>query len=160
MIVYKALGGLLLVISALVCADHTNKKRALSLERAEGWTALLGYVKTQVECFSLPIGEILCRCDKKLLLRCGFTSSEEPPLELSSFVESCDISDSETERLMRELASEFGRCYREEQVKRCEYYIGMLETRVGSMREQLQVKKKLTTTLWLTGSLMLVILFL
>ena len=56
--------------------------------------------------------------------------------------------------------SDFGKYYRDEQVKRCEICLSMLEEHAEKIRDELKSKKKLNTTLIMSACIALAILLL
>ncbi len=155
---YKIIGALLLTLGGLLFARRKNRLLAEELLTARAWCSFLEYVRNSVDCFSLPLSEIFARCDRELLVRCGYRK-EELPASLAQLVEACGISDCETEKLLLEFASEFGRCYREEQTARCKYFSDALERRCAALGEQIPKRQRLNTTLCLSASLALAIFF-
>ena len=155
----KIIGSLLLVGSSVGIALYLNRAEEYKLSYADGWIAMIRYVKAQVECYSLPAEDILLNCDKDLFRRCGYIS-DPPPDSLEMLSEAANKGDADIGNTVRAFFSEFGRCYREEQVKRCTYCLSVLEGRRGELKEQLPVKKRMNLTLFISGSLILAIIFL
>ena len=108
---YKLVGALLLALSGVLGAVWMNRRSSMVLRQADGFLALLRYVKNQVECFALPVSEILRRCDPKILSECGY-EGEAVPQRMEELVEACRIEDRETVEHMTRFSREFGRCYR------------------------------------------------
>lgn len=154
----KSMGAILLLVSGVLFGTQLNRSARGALAQIEGIERLLIFVRLQVECFSLPIGEILRRTEPSLLTQCGW-KQREPPADLEALIRVCDISDPETERLLRELVSEFGRSYREEQLRRCDCYLRQLEARKERVRTALTGKKRVNLTLCAASAAALVILF-
>ena len=69
--VLRLAGAAILSVCGILLASHLNRSAERRLRETEGWIALLRFVKAQVSCFSLPMGEILARCDADLLSQCG-----------------------------------------------------------------------------------------
>ena len=153
----KIIGALLLALSGALGAYVTNQRAAHSLRQAEGWLMLLRLIRTQVECFSLPISRILSGCDPSLLIRCGY-GYREPPDGLESLWRCCEIRDGETDGLISDFVREFGKGYREEQLRSCDYYVGLLSARRDALASQLPARKRVSSTLWISGALATVIL--
>lgn len=158
MLFFKMLGGSLMLLGGAMLSRALNRRMLIALRRAEAWTVLLRSIKNEIECFSLPIRDILKKTDTELLHACGYTR-EAPPDSLSELISSARNVDGETERIIGRFASEFGRCYRSEQVERCAYYISLMEDRRIALLSELPSKKRLNSTLCMAGSLGLLILF-
>lgn len=158
MIYLKILGGIFVALSGVMISFTLNKSVSVALRVAEGWERLLIQIKNEIECFSLPIGEILRRVEPSLLCQCGYTADNRPE-DLSELLEGTLITDRETARIVTRFVSEFGRCYKSEQVGRCAYFAALMEERRKKLAEELPVRRKLNATLCVAASLGLVILF-
>jgi len=154
---YRIAGALILAVSGIGGAYWLNQSATASLRQVEAWLALLRYVKTQVECFSLPVSEILRRADPQLLRGCGYMGTM-PPRSFEALLTFCAIRDGETEQLIRSFAEEFGKSYREEQSRGCDYYFSLLDARREGLVSQLPAKKRINSALCVSGALALVIL--
>lgn len=159
MSIAKIMGAALVIIGGALLSLTLNKRADMESELDYGWLAMLRYIKNQVDCFSLPITEILKKCDGELFKRCGFGDGE-PPKDICSLMSGASFSDKETERMLKEFFGSFGRFYRDEQVAQCQKYISMLESHTESKRRQLPVRKKLNTTLIMSVSIAIAILLL
>ena len=154
---YRLVGAILLALSGFFGAYLANQKATYALRQAEGWLALLRYVKSQVDCFALPMGRILEGCERSVLRECGY-GEEKRPEDLEELLAHSAIRDGETERIVRGFAREFGKSYREEQTKGCAYYCELLSERREALASQLPTRKKMNSTLWISGALAVVIL--
>jgi len=159
MLIFKVFGALMVGLGGGLICHTLNREAQLSCKRAEAWCSLIGTVKGEIECFSLPISEILKRVDISRFAECGYTKTSVPE-SLCELVSKTSFSDKETEKIVRNFCSEFGMGYRDEQIKRCEYYRGLLEERKKVLATDLPTKKRLYSTLCVSGSLALLILFL
>ncbi|MBQ8849429.1 MAG: hypothetical protein IJ011_03735 [Clostridia bacterium] len=158
MLFYKILGAALVAGSGVMLSLYLNRRASAALQRAEAWAALIGKIKSEVECFSLPISAILSRVDGDLLISCGY-AAQRAPRTLSELIGKMRWADRETERIARGFISDFGQSYRAEQVGRCAYYLSLMEGRKEELRSELPSKRRLNSTLCLAGSLGLLILF-
>ncbi len=159
MIYYKLLGAVMLAVSGICGASMMNRTAALSLQQTEAWLTLLRLTRSQVECFDLPAKQILVRCDKGLLRQCGYEKKQIPE-SFEELMLHCEIKDGRTRQLAKEFAKDFGRGYREEQLRRCTYSADLLHDRAEALRLRLPSQKKLNTTLCISGALAMVILLL
>ena len=158
MIYFKVIGAIFVAISGVMLTVTLNRRTLTVLRQTEGWEQLFGQIKTEVECFSLPISDILARTDRSLLRHCGYVGADAPR-DLSELVENTAFSDAEAGRIARRFASEFGRCYKGEQVERCAYFTSLMSNRRQRIAEELPSKRKLTTTLCIASSLGILIFF-
>lgn len=142
----------------MILSHYLNKGASLALTQTEAHIALLRYIRAQVECFALPVAKILSSCERGLLEECGW-QGENTPKTLTEFFSECEIYDPQSEKVLGDFANGFGKSYRDESVKECDYYISLLLQRAEEMSLELPRKKKLNTTLCVCGALAVVILF-
>ena len=154
----KLIGCMLVAVSGLSVTYILNKRASSALICAEGGGELITRIKTEIECFALPIGDILSRIDPSIFERCGYTGSA-PPKDLHGLLEKTLFTDAETERQAVSFVSEFGRCYKNEQVERCSYFMALMEERRRKLASELPSKQKLNATLSLAAGLGAIILF-
>ena len=157
MMVYKLLGAVLLFISAILCACVLVRGYELEIRTIEAYIELMRYIRTEVDIYAMPIDEILKRCSGELIALCGGDESS-PPRDLQELFSGADIKDKAAHKELCEFCSDFGRNYREEQIKRCDASIDVLEARRGILIGELQNKKRLCYTLSLSAASAIVIL--
>lgn len=156
---YRIAGAVMLVVSGMVGAYLMNSSESRALSQADCYISLLRYIRIQVECFAMPMGDIIRGCDRELLTGCGFRG-DIPPLTLDELIGRCEIVDGEIRETVKEFADSFGKGYRDEQLRECDYYIELLCERRRRIADELPKRKKLNTTLCVSWALALVILFL
>lgn len=156
---YRLIGVILVIGSGIGYAYWLNRGMSACLVQIEGFLGLLRQIRVKVECFSLPIASILASADSELLRRCGYERGV-PPANLGELVAYCRIRDGEAERLLVGFAAEFGRGYREEQLRECDYYFSLLEQRRQALSLALPLKKRRNSALCISGALAAVILLL
>ena len=159
MLLFKLFGAFLTVFSGVMLSVTLNRRASLALRRAEGWARLIGQIKREIECFSLPASDILARVDGELLTLCGYCG-KEAPRNMGALLSGTVFCDGETMRIARSFASEFGRCYREEQVERCAYFLSLMEERRRTLASEMPSRRRLNMTLCMSGSLCALILLL
>ena len=157
MIFYRIAGALILVGSGVMGAYWMNRSASERLSQVEGWLSLLRYARTQVDCFALPMSVILKRADAELLRQCGYVGASVPE-SFEALWSGCVIRDGACAEWMRNFSREFGKSYRGEQSRGCEYYESLLEQRREVLLSELPVKKKVHSALWISGALAVVIL--
>ena len=157
--VLRLLGAAILSLCGVLLAAHLNRRAECRLRQVEGWISLLRFVKAQVECFSLPMSEILLRCDRGLLQTCGY-SADIAPKSFSAMIEASGFVDGECARVVRAFAEEFGKGYREEEMRGCDYYLAQLEVHKEALAKKLPAQKKMNATLSVCAALALVLLLL
>ncbi len=157
MILFKVLGALFLVLSASSAAVVINRGYDLEIRTIEGYIELIRYIRTQIDLYALPIDEILKRCDDELILRCGGDAFERAR-DISELFSGASVRDKAAQKEIEEFCSDFGRNYREEQLKRCDASISALDARREALRGDVQNKKKMSYTLSLSAAAALIIL--
>ncbi|MBQ9151723.1 MAG: hypothetical protein IJX72_05685 [Clostridia bacterium] len=135
--IYKAVGCLLLLLAGGYVSFSVRRFEHRRLRVLDGYISLIYYVKGQIDCYAMPLGEILARADPAVLSAClgldrpvgspfswGHTVGKPP---LSVMVQESHLYLApETERLLNAFTGELGSAYRTEQVARCDYYIQAL----------------------------------
>ena len=157
--IYKALGTLLLACSGVMAATELNRVASAALRQNEGMMALLRTVRGQIECFSLPIGTILGTCEKEVLFSCGY-GRDGAPRDLDELLAYTKVWDARSVAIVSQFALEFGRGYREDEVRACDYALSLLEERRAALAAELPVRKKRNATLTICASLALALLLL
>ncbi|MBE6577519.1 MAG: hypothetical protein E7653_05220 [Ruminococcaceae bacterium] len=153
----KVVGVLIVAISGIVASYTLNAAARRSLEQTEGFIALIRRLRSDIECFAMPLPSALARCPAEVYVKCGYVA-QDAPRSVLSFVEACAVSDAESCKAMRAFARSIGRGYREEQLAICDYYTDMLEERRQRLYEQLPNKTKRNSAMCLCGALAVVIL--
>ena len=141
MLFCKLLGGVLLLGAGLGLGLRARHAARRELRRTEGFLALLGHIRTQIESFSMPIDKILACCDRRLLADCGadgmgFSDFSALLLEASGELPR------EAVRLLECFGKELGRGYRADQLRHCEQYMTLLERECRLLREALPRREK------------------
>lgn len=154
---YTVGGIVILLLSALEGARGLNRRVDCDLSCVEGCIALVRYIRVQIDCYAMPLEEIFKRCDENILVQCGYTDDEMPG-DLPHFFNRLRLSNKELCRIVFDFSVDFGKHYREEQLKRCDACIAELEALRDSVRQTVANRKKLNTTLCLSGVAALIIL--
>lgn len=126
----KLIGSLLLVGAGLYIAMMTARYERRRVRVLDGYLSLLRYIRGQIECFAMPIDQILSTADPSVLAACRGRSGgegEHPATSLPLLLrESHGYLGAESVRLLSAFSHELGRTYRAEQVSRCDYYLDAL----------------------------------
>ena len=141
----KFLGALLIlsvgVFAAFVSVQY--EKRRLTV--VDGWIDLILYIRGQIDCYLLPIEDILSSGDRALLEACMSPSNAA---DLPAILASCDIYlDGDAKRTLESFVREIGAGYREEQIKRCDFFIASLRTQREKIAASLPLRVRLCATL-------------
>ena len=130
----KILGTLALLCAGGYVSLSVNRYEHRRLAVLDGYIALIYYIKGQIDCYAMPLADILTRADPTLIAAClGGDSPALPPSpgEGGAYLpallrESRLYLTPECERLLRGFSGELGTTYRAEQVARCEHYLAVL----------------------------------
>ena len=149
--------GILLILGAggagAYASDHAERRK---LSVLDGWIALILYIRGQIDCYLMPLDEIFAYADLPLLTACMGTRQERSPTALLQ--RSSPFLDPESKRLLESFAREIGSSYREEQIKRCDYYLQILQKNRDQLASQLPARIRVSATLCICGALGAVIL--
>ncbi len=137
----KWLGGSLIGFCALLagalCAQYEQKK----YRQAQGFVALIRHIRSQIECYATPVAQILSTLDERMLLDCGLYTTPE---EHSALLLQNELYlPAELLRELQGFFGELGGCYREEQLRCCDYYLERLAPLCTEMQEQLPKRVRL-----------------
>ena len=141
----------------MIASRRLNERVAENLSALERYISLLHYIKAQVDCFVLPISDILKRADGEMLFGCGWRG-DVPPSSLEELISRASLDDSAAQSILLEFCSDFGKSYLDDQLRRCDHYISLLEDRREILGRELPSKKKLNSTLCISAALAIVIL--
>ena len=141
----KILGALLILLAGggmAVTLAGFEKKR---LSVLDGWLELLTHIRGQIDCYLMPLDDILNASDTELLRACGGNGKCRSLRAL--FQASFPYLDRESRRLLSSLLREIGSSYREEQLKRCDFYLDALRMRREKIFEELPSRLKTGVTI-------------
>jgi hypothetical protein len=156
--IWKAVGSLLLLLAGgylSLAISHFERRR---LRVLDGYISLIYYMKGQIDCYALPLSDILERADPAVLAAClGLEPREALPAipesgsaALSHMVEESRLYlEPESERLLRGLSGELGGTFRTEQVTRCQHYLDALTRERDRLNATLPARLRATCTLCL-----------
>jgi stage III sporulation protein AB len=137
--------------------SDAQKKR---LKNLDSLIDLVRYIRTQIDCFMLPVDKII------LDYTAGDNSSSDIASELKkdSFAKSAeklkDIIGGEEYEAIASLSKSLGKGYRDEQLKLCGICLDSLESIYQKHKSDMQGKIKTYRAFCLLGSIMIIILFL
>ena len=158
--IYKMIGSMVLVLASGYVALSVRRFEYRRLRVLDGYISLIYYIKGQIDCYAMPLSEILARVDPGILADClgldrtpayPFRTENlggEPPLP-AMVQESRLYLQPESERLLSSFAGELGSVYRAEQVARCDYYIGALTEERRKLYDTMPARLRTCSTLCL-----------
>ena len=133
MIGIKLLGSLLIVCAGGMAAATVARFERRRLSVLDAWIDLLIHVRGQIDCYL-----------KTLLAACSPSGQTDSLAELLQGA--LPYLDAEGRRLLSSLVRELGSSYREEQIKRCDYYIHALQVCREKVAQALPARLKMGTT--------------
>ena len=151
----KLFGSLLLVGAGLYIALLLARYEHRRVGVLDGYLSLLRFIRGQIDCFSMPIGQILATVDPSVLAACrgqDRASAERPAASLPLLLhESRGYLGAESERLLTCFARELGHTHRAEQVGRCDYYLSALEEQRGRLADSLPARMDISLIIKVAG---------
>ncbi len=152
----KLIGTVILLLSGGALSLSLCRFQRKRLETIDGFLSLLFHIKGQIDCFARPIGEILHTLPPAILRSCNCPRGADSLDELIE--ESKPYLDEEPMRLLSSFESEFGSTFREEQMRRCDYYIGALGEKRRALEPKVAAKMRSGSTLCICLCLSLTVL--
>ena len=152
----RLIGALIFCLSGVVMAISYRRFQIRKLQTLDGFISLLFYVKGQIECFARPRSEILLSLPPEIFCACNCPGGAETFEELLE--QSRIYLDEEALRLVSSFASEFGGVFRDEQLRRCDYYISALSEERRRVFALVGSKSRAGGALWICGCVGIIIL--
>jgi hypothetical protein len=156
MLLIKTLGmGLVLSAGSLAAYSATHfEKRKLSV--IDAWIDLILHIRAQIDCYLMPLDEILAGTDEEILKSC---MCRTPHPDLFNLLEaSSPYLIPQAKRLIAAFVKEIGGSYREEQLRRCDYYVNALRMLRQKIADDLPAKTKVCITFSLCLAIGVIIL--
>jgi len=145
MIFLKLLGALLILGTGALCAHGAVRYEKKRLRVIDAWIDLIFYIRSRIDCYLMPLGEILAESRQTLPELCV---PKGEATDLHAILHSSAIYlDGDAKRLLDGFVREIGSSYREEQVRRCDYYITALRTLREKSATELPMRMRLSATL-------------
>ena len=155
--IVKLIGGLLLLVACFGVSHYFSSIEQKRMEHVRRLISLVRYIKNSVDCYSMPIDKILEAFGEDKLLELGTEKKVKDLLEL--YDELGKTCDSVSSKILYELSRDFGKGYREHQMRICETAISALERHLALLEETYPVRKKRLTTLCFSiGGMLLIAL--
>lgn len=145
MLGFKLLGAGLLILAGWSLGKRLCAEERRRLEQTREAVALLHYIRSQIDTFLLPMGDILRSCDFELLKGCGVETAGISSENIASRCES--LLDVETRRVLTGYFGRAGRGDRTAELERCDGCIKALETRRQVLEGEYSRRCRLIMTL-------------
>ncbi len=156
MMTIKLLGSLFFGISGVIMAIAYSRFQTKKLTTIDGFISLLFYIKGQIDCFLRPRSDILSTLPAEVFCACNCPHGAET---LEEMVDASRIYlDEESLRLVSSFASEFGSTFRDEQLRRCDYYISALSEERKRVFSSVNSKSRAGSALWICACIGIIIL--
>ena len=153
----KLFGSLLIALAGGVASFSFCRFQRKRLVVIDGYISLLFYIKGQIDCYSRPLSDILLGADISLIESCGYRGGV--PKSLSEMLPHAKIYlEDESMRLLMQFSEEFGSTYKQEQLRRCDYYIEALLERRRLLCDEIPSKSKVGSAVWMCASFALMII--
>lgn len=141
----KFLGALLILSVGFFAAFLSVQYEKKRLTVVDGWIDLILYIRGQIDCYLMPLDEILSGGDRALFEACMSPSNAA---DLPAILNASGIYlDGDGKRLVESFVREIGSGYREEQLKRCDFFIASLRSQREKIAAALPLRVRLCATL-------------
>ena len=154
--IIKLIGSIILTLSGVGFALSLCRYQRRKLVTLDGFISLIRHIKGQIDCYAKPIGDILLTMPPEIYHDCNCSEGADS-LEIM-IDESRIYLEDEPLRLLRSFACEFGSTFRDEQLRRCDYYISALVEKRGQLERMVETRSRSGSALWICGALSLTIL--
>ena len=151
MLGYKLLGAALIFFCGGLASFITTQKEKKKLSVLDAWLELLLHMRGQIDCYLTPQDSLLRGAPEQALRACMGKGYQDTPLSL--LARSAPYLDAESHRLLSSFIKELGNCYREEQLRRCDYYLQALRATREKIASALPARIKLCSTLCICTSI-------
>lgn len=160
--IWKLLGSLILLFAGGYVSLAITRFERRRLHVLDGYISLIYFIKGQIDCYAMPLADILASADPSVIAAClglELTSPPPVPCPLPDMVrESRLYLEPEAERLLTTLTGELGSTYRAEQVSRCEHYLTALTEERKKLMDTLPARLRATCTLCICCALVAAVL--
>ena len=167
--ILKCIGTLLLLGAGGYLSMSFNRFERRRLRVLDGYISLIYYIKGQIDCYAMPLADILNRADPALVADClGIDGGAYPSSIAGGYGEPCALPalvqgsrpylPPECERLLTTFTGELGISYRAEQVARCDYYVQALTRERQKLADAMPARLRTAATLSLCAAVAAVVL--
>ena len=155
----RIIGALLILCSAFFIANRMIFEVEKAFLATSALRSVMEHTKNLIECYSLPIGQILKRLDPTILEACGYKNElGNPPCTLIELAQNSCVPDEESLDIFLDFAKDFGKEYRKDELLRCSAFLERMRSREQKLSKESAKKKKVILTVSLCIALAIVIL--
>lgn len=156
MLAFKIAGALLVLASGTGLAVGAVRYERVRLQVHDALISLIFFIKGRIDCYAMPVEQIMLTMDKSILADCRCPGQVESIEALLPHVQS--YLDPETYRVLQSFGEGLGSGFRDEQLKRCDYYMELLRQKRMQLEESLGARVRTNGVIWILCALGAVIL--
>ena len=160
--IWKLLGSLILLFAGGYVSVTITRFEHRRLRVLDGYISLIYFIKGQIDCYAMPLADILASADPSVIAAClglDLTTPLPVPRPLPDMVRVSRLYlEPEAERLLTTLTGELGSTYRAEQVIRCDHYLAALTEERKKLKDTLPARLRATCTLCICCALVAAVL--
>lgn len=156
MLAFKIAGALLVLASGTGLAVGAVRYERVRLQVHDALISLIFFIKGRIDCYAMPVEKIMLTMDKSILADCRCPGQVESIEALLPHVQS--YLDPETYRVLQSFGEGLGSGFRDEQLKRCDYYMELLRQKRMQLEESLGARVRTNGVIWILCALGAVIL--
>ena len=153
----KIIGVLLILCSAFFLARGYVTEIEESVRSTCALRQIMENVKNMIECYAMPIGQILKQMDPEVLKLCGY-SGDSLPCDLLELLENSSVTDGESREIFFSFSKDFGKGYRKDELLRCSMFLERMRSREKKLLKEAAKKKRVVMAVSLCGAAAVVIL--
>ena len=147
MLAFKLAGALLVLASGIGFAIGAARYERTRLQVHDALISLIFFVKGRIDCYAMPVEQIMLEMDKGILADCRCPGQVESIEALLPHVRS--YLDPETYRVLQSFGAGLGSGFRDEQTKRCDYYIELLREKRMQLESELPARARMNGVIWI-----------
>ena len=147
MLVFKVAGALLVLASGAGLAVGAVRYERARLQVHDALISLIFFIKGRIDCYAMPVEQIMLEMDKSILADCRCPGQVESVEALLPHVK--PYLDPETFRVLQSFGAGLGGGFREEQIKRCDYYMELLREKRMQLEAELPKRARTNGVIWM-----------
>lgn len=153
----KLIGGILLLVACFGVSHYFSGLGQKRMSYVRELISLIKYIRDNIDCYSMPIDKILESCRGDILYNLGI---EKKISDLSELYDELKKSfDGECIKILYTLARDFGKGYREHQMKICDTAVLALERHLETLEIAYPAhKRRIATLCFSIGGMLLIAL--
>ena len=147
MLAFKIAGAILVLASGTGLALGAARYERARLRVHDALISMIFYIKGRIDCYAMPVEQIMLTMDKSILADCRCPGQVDSIEALLPHVKS--YLDPETYRVLQSFGAGLGSGFRDEQIKRCDYYIELLREKRAQLESELPARVKTNGAIWM-----------